>query len=110
MSKSQTMDEVYIRKGVELARWTVRNSGQVIEGIDGYFGNISDQSVRDALAAQLVRQVDALGYNVHVGKGITVIYQQKEQMFDPPVITDLRPNSDRTLNTIKTIIDSGVLE
>ena len=97
----------YIRKAVELAGWNVRDSGQVIEGIDGYFGHIDDQAVRDSLAAHLVRQVDAMErWMVDVECDGTDILDD----YDRGSLKAQSLGPDRTMNTIKAIVDSKVLE
>ena len=63
-----------------------------------------DQWLLDALAAQLVRQVDALG-----GHPSIAVYQRHTQVFTDSGFFK-RKGPDRTLNTIKAIVDSGVLD
>jgi len=70
--------------------------------------SISDpfQPSLDALAAQLVRQVDALdNKGVEAWPGYTAVV---EMLGDLPAI-GYAESSDRTVNTIKAIVDSGVL-
>jgi len=68
----------------------------------------------DALAAQLVRQVDALdGYSVGVGSQFdqanrAAVYGRKFKAWRGYLISD-ESGPDRTMNTIKAIVDSGVL-
>ena len=104
-------DEEYIRKAVELADgW----SGDSIPALNLKLRWDHPQQALylDALAAQLVRQVDALGDIVSV--------DIRGQSGGPEVIVwDFRPGRsrigvnhkgpDRTMNTIKAIVDSGVL-
>lgn len=93
------MDDL-IRKAIELADdWDV----SFYDYIDSIFGiTITD----DALAAQLVRQVDALGdkchYEVFTNAADTTIKHQLGMMA-------ASFGKDRTMNTIKAIVDSGVL-
>ena len=71
-------------------------------------GYIKDQWVLDALAAQLVRQVDALpDLWVCIEDDRTSI-----QHNDDGTVAQLMQmeKPDRTMNTIKAIVDSGVLE
>lgn len=101
----------YIRKAVELADgWSGPNGvGQVVTSGGGYFGNIDDQEILDALAAQLARQVDALGDDLHleVHRGWTAMRKNGSSGWSD-IAAAYGP--DRTMNTILTIIDSGVLE
>ena len=102
-------DQEYIKAGVGLADgWLERD--EFIIGpsplMDYYTPEGIAQPILDALAAQLVRQVDALtdyGFLTdesraagiyHCGSGSNCVIADSE---------------DRTLNTIKAIVDSGVL-
>jgi len=108
----------YMRKAVELANWqTTRLGNQRIavfaphgEGGDYPLTNIGyldAQHVKDALAAQLVRQVDA------TGKYFIVEWPTITQLCDRVTADTLyeyeSENDDRTMNTIKAIVDSEVL-
>lgn len=92
-------DQEYIRKGVELADdvwpWDFWKTG---------VQDISEMSGLeiDALAAQLVRQVDASS------PSSVAIYHGSTQVFADSGFTR-RKGDDRTMNTIKAIVDSGVL-
>ena len=99
-----------IRQAVELAdRWEhadgnvyLANGTFIDESTDADFDNM-DQILLDALAAQLVRQVDGID-------GIEVIAQFKEVTlwaYDSVIGEGKGP--DRTLNTITAIVESGVL-
>ena len=105
----------YIRKGVELADgFEVYNSSgldriyqaewathQCYPAIDN-----CHQWALDALAAQLVRQVDALGrVSLTVGPNATQVL-----FGDLSSQNQLSKSVDRTMNTIKAIVDSKVLE
>lgn len=109
--------EDYIRKGVELADgWScvMYKAGHtvyigLIETAIGSKYHPEDQEMLDALAAQLVRQVDAL-------RGMTF---ETYQTFSKLTLIDAQAmpkdefyggEFDRTMNTIKAIIDSKVLE
>ena len=110
-------DSQYIFKAVELADAFVPIGPEQwsITGADNF--SIAQSSITDgpekwfldALAAQLVRQVDALGANVRVSKDKTTIFPSVKA--DPywQNITKLK-GPDRTMNTIKAIVDSGVLQ
>ena len=98
-------DEEYVRKAVELA-----------DGIE--FGEAEDQLViqgetitsvygLDILAAQLVRQVDALD-TAWFESGIDAGAECSS--FDLRKWGGSLDIADRTMNTIKAIVDSGVLE
>ena len=104
----------YIKRAVELADgWEYEQDDIEPECIylsaaDGTYWHLDEESIPltelprillDALAAQLVRQVDASDYtfssNVDRGASVGLI-----KHIDGP---------DRTMNTIKAIVDSGVL-
>jgi len=66
--------------------------------------NDMDQLLLDALAAQLVRQVDALEWD-------TIIWRNGTGIYDRLLEAQTHINGpDRTMNTIKAIVESGVLE
>jgi len=80
-------DRDYIRCGVAVADgWSVNKQGQTVTSSGGYFGNIDDQEIRDALTAALVRQ--------YLRKCTATVYTAW--------------HSD-SMKTIRFIIDSGVL-
>ena len=63
-----------------------------------------DTVALDALAAQLVRQVDALEWD-------TIIWRNGTGIYDRLLEAQTHINGpDRTMNTIKAIVESGVLE
>ena len=106
----------YIRKAVELADGFGFMPGDpgcfyVQEPWDELSAVIEepDQWLLDALAAQLVRQVDALDYPVMViaSKDCTSIVEPDQTYMNTAQVDK---NEGRTLNTIKAIVDSGVLE
>lgn len=104
-------DEEYIRKAVELAEgWYFFDDDRVECCTNGHYTfDVDDQIFLDALAAQLARQVDAIEGIEFDSKGSNEVY-----------VWDHRPgknrvaahgiSTDRTSNTIKAIVDSGVLE
>ena len=100
----------YIRKAVELADgWHLNgtvfgtpNDGPDLDDIK----NITQQDL-DALAAQLVRQVDAIErWIVDAECDGTDILDD----YDRGSLKAQALGPDRTMNTIKAIVDSGVLE
>ena len=89
-------DQDYIRKAVELA------DGWSIDILSRYGLDVG----KDALAAQLVRQVEKTHY-------ITVYGTQVDICSRPPDDFEwdyIGKKGERTLNTIKAIVDSKVLE
>lgn len=111
-------DTDYIRKAVELAdgfQWRgetylgrTNDPAILVDTPAGTTFPCDDQFMLDALAAQLVRQVDALdNYYVLSGHdGSQVEYEDELEAYC--VCTTEGP--DRTMNTIKAIVDSKVLE
>ncbi len=96
----------YIRAGVELADgWRVNDlDEQVIHcgfGLIQVLDCIKPQYL-DALAAQLVRQVDEAGKEANLYCEVLIEECRAGECMDWP--------PDRTMNTIKAIIDSGVLK
>ncbi len=100
-------DTDYIRKAVELADGFVPEALQV-SGTENLQVGFEEQFFLDALAAQLVRQVDALPeHGVHIYPWDTQV-----QWRDNCCVAahgDICAN-DRTMNTIKAIVDSKVLD
>lgn len=106
----------YIRKGIELADdWEITLDDEQTKGpwviIKTKAMYLEYHSrwpwVRDLLAAQLIRQVDALGFlDFDVdGGGVTISCPSN------PEFTPIRLwGDDRTMNTIKCIVDSEVLK
>ena len=110
-------DEEYIRKAVELAhgRWEISDlTGNAFVPPfynSSYPLNTLEQWHLDALAAQLVRQVDALAEQIHevdISKG--EVWVGTCDSYDGiKGIAKVR-GPDRTMNTIKAIVDSKALE
>ena len=104
----------YIRKAMELADGFDLTEDQLTLPSGHYFMVCCNDVIRpwmlDALAAQLVRQVDALDeywfdndkYCGSVVDSLGSSVGFSESPTDEPY--------DRTMNTIKAIVDSGVLE
>ena len=105
-----------LRRAVELANGFEYSEGWgAIDVMDGqscaYSCPIEDvpQFVIDALAAQLVRQVDALHYfRVLVKKECTTVCDASPEKGMPELGAAISLN--RSENTINAIVDSGVLE
>lgn len=106
MNSELMTDKQIIRKAVELADgWIIRphNVELVIESLVGYAGTWRDQELRDALAAQLVRQVDDTSYcEIDIFRPCTGVQYKKEYT--------RAYGTDRTMNTLRAIVKSGVLE
>ncbi len=93
---------VELADGFELRGHMVMANGRT----DMWLDNPS-QMHKDALAAQLVRQVDAAGgYAVVVKAASTAIFGAN----DPPIFKHVSYANDRTDNTINAILESKVLE
>ena len=120
MSDKTMSDKEYICKAVDLSDdfiigWD--DEGEYIElycaplGI--YFDdmNDSDQWILDALAAQLVRQVDALP-EIYVlkGNGTVCIMREFGYYENKDKVLNCVDGEDTSMNTIKVIVDSKVLE
>jgi len=109
----------YIREAVELAdgwdNYKHKDTGEYLGPIYGAFpigtfainlvGNYPP--ILDALAAQLVRQVDAIGS----GSGVWIFssYCEVHNEYCLQTTRTHENTDDRTMNTIKAIVDSGVL-
>lgn len=96
----------YIKKAVELADgWKHEGGNCLLIPFDTGLWAYPDleQCHLDALAAQLVRQVDTTDFVVQIYSTETEI----NDTFGLMLIN--RAGPDRTMNTIKAIVDSGVL-
>jgi len=100
-------DADYIKKAVGLADgFEILNDkivGELLETTEGFF-SLDGQIPKDILAAQLVRQVDALDGNHYIYP-----FDGVSDMVSPDGNTKAH-GPDRTMNTIRAIVDSGVLE
>ena len=118
-------DEDYIRKAVSLADgWDITENSAITipNGGDNWFVDwpmvyLNDwpdyglQFVVDALAAQLVRQVDAIEAPKHPDRPSAFYSTPHEcQVWMRGKVASVKTADDRTMNTIKAIIDSKVLE
>ena len=108
-----------IRKAAELAGWLeVDEEGPYLQipaqPFSAYLDEIKApcyEYLLDALAAQLVRQVDALdGYSFESSfDGLTwIISNDLEFRSSGSVLVEIE-GPDRTMNTIKAIVESGAL-
>ena len=110
---SNLTDNDVIIKAVELADNWLWNWGraffheEVQWGQGGTFPDEAEQWHLDILAAQLVRQVDAIGLlECDITAVSAWIYcPSNEEATHPAVV-----GQDRTMNTIRAIVESGVLE
>ncbi len=98
----------YIRKAVELADGFEWNNAQTVKTPVGLLFLHTNEMFKDALAAQLVRQVDASGradfYSVPDAAEVQWEYENSDELD-----TSYIKGPDRTMNTIRAIVDSGVL-
>ncbi len=117
-NETEMTQQDYIKKAVELADgWALCDGWFMLPGFrkDVYFDKPPDwhddarqidQIDLDALAAQLTRQVDALAVTI----GPTYIGIRDTKEIGMPVVYERTFIGDRTKNTIKAIVDSGVLD
>ena len=101
-------DNDYIRKAVELADgWSISHN-IVYPPTQHLAMSIHHTStwILDALAAQLVRQVDATGEQYVASTHSYVAVRGRGRCRSHIEYDD----NDRTMNTIKAIVDSGVLK
>lgn len=101
-----------IRKAVELADgFEVHDERElrVLTNHGTFYVDYDEQFFLDALAAQLVRQVDVLGLDVRLQKTIAAIYEVHK---DGRIRNTkaYRRGNDRTMLTITAIVESGVLD
>ena len=98
----------YIKKAVELADgWSITSDDCVTTTEFGGLAHPTESRILlDALAAQLVRQVD-LHHEVWTSPNKSTICSA---LVDGGNRIAGHSGSDRTMNTIKAIVDSGVLE
>ena len=107
-------DEEYIRKGVELVSDDFclhENTGAIFfHGVPTYPINPvnTPEWFRDALAAQLARQVDATErFAVWAFPAGVEVVEDSDNWVGRVSYSE---GDNRTMNTIKAIVDSGVLE
>ncbi len=101
----------YIRKAVELADgFSILNDdvvGELVDHIEGLM-SLDSPLVADGLAAQLVRQVDTTDYGITFDGDMGKVSVWGSTGFTPSVKSSSY-GPDRTMNTIKVIVDSDVL-
>ena len=107
-------DQDYIRKAVELAdggEWTEQNNIRTPDGVCYYLhdGTFATECL-DALAAQLVRQVDVMVEPEIVQRWCGVDINMRNEIGASYTVASSSIENDRTMNTIKTIVDGKVLD
>ena len=111
-------EQDYIRKAVELADgWEWNWSRPFCNKVDCKYSLVPanqpmEQWQLDALAAQLVRQVESLPIGEFPDDAPSAVYQtpHEVQVWHKKRIVAIAAKDDRTMNTIRAIVDSGVLE
>jgi len=101
-----------LAKAAELAEgwaWETEDDGYYLVGPDmGWHQHCISQGAKDGLAAQLVRQVDAtdkyMVYEYPIASEVVI-----EDCSNDDFVTNIN-GPDRTMNTIKAIVDSKVLK
>ena len=104
-------DADYIKRAVELADGWESHGATIFGNEHHTFLTLDDQVGLDAVAAQLVRQVDALDDYFFVcdeDKSVTVGVDDRDFRSAGTVLAE-ETSDDRTMNTIKAIVDSGAL-
>jgi len=105
-------DQDCIKAAAELAdgAWTLAKDGRIFTPNGRHYeSDRLPQYLQDALAAQLVRQVDALDeLSVITESGCSIVHDVSRRD-GYGVGTANHEGLDRTMNTIKAIVDSGVL-
>ncbi len=112
--------EDYISAAAELVGWLVdsntltgRNfielpqmSRETDLGISAHWRDFEDPVAKDALAAQLVRQVDVIEWP----NNVFLTLERKRCYCNNNAGSGESRGHDRTMNTIKAIVDAGVLQ
>ena len=105
-------EQELIKKAVELAPgwWWKEGCIHMIDQPMHFYADAAPQSVLDALAAELVRQVDRLDDDtaIYVEPGETKVGQILNTGRVMVNVT-YGTSPDRTMNTIRAIVESGVL-
>ena len=104
-------DQDYILKAAKLIGWDADEEGWLYPPRNEIWGNLPSHVyfdwpwVKDLIAAQLVRQVDALDdIRCDVDSRYSEVWDDGQQTLGKCI------GDDRTMNTIKAIVDSKVLE
>lgn len=109
---SNMTDQEVISRAVELADgWKESGFFGCVETPEGYLAvPESSQLSCDALAAQLVRQVDALEreHDLDIARGETWLGDYPAR-HGPRGLAKIQ-GPDRTMNTLRAVVESGVLE
>lgn len=110
MKEIEMNDQGYIRTAIELAdKWEQLGETVFCSLSMTYIPGFDVPECLDALAAQLVRQVDVLEhYLLSVGRSCTSIIEINN--CGEKINKWYGEGPDRTMNTIKAIVDSKVLE
>ena len=75
------------------------------------WGPGTERRYHDALAAQLVRQVDAIeNFELLIRRDVTQLINVYSEAFEMDEMIEYSGGHGRTMNTIRAIVDSGVLE
>ena len=102
----------YIRKAIELAGFDTHDERElrVLTNHGIFYVDYDEQFFLDALAAQLVRQVDALGVDIYELSSEPLCSRLvRHEGIDGELVAEVL-GPDRTMNTIKAIVDSGGLK
>ncbi len=116
---SEMTDKDYIRAAVDLIGWFFTFVGEhecvssPVSTPDGespitFIGATTEQHVLDAIAAELVRQVDSTDYGITFDGEMCEVSVWGSEKFTP-IVKSSSYGPDRTMNTIKVVVDSGVL-
>lgn len=110
MANALVNDKEYILAGIVLADgWHTLDTAigflEIVKTYHGFGGPDSDKEIIDALAAQLVRQIDTNGRVIIRAERWWTEIAKREGKIICHVEGD-----DRTMNTIKCVVDSGLLK
>ena len=105
--------QAYVRTAVELANEWAMFADDIDSPYCLWKSDPHAQECIDALAAQLVRQVDAIQYDDGFDPYSVLIFklvsEVREIIDQCDHVVAKSEGDDRTMNTIKAIVDSGVL-
>ena len=104
----------YIKRVVELADGFDIHYARVLRVLTNhgtFYVDYDEQFFLDALAAQLVRQVDAIeNFELLIRRDVTQLINVYSEAFEMDEMIEYSGGHGRTMNTIRAIVDSGVLE